>query len=271
MLTKRRSLTLLGLALIGWVGVVVASGTGWNPFSQKWSFANTGAFGDSFGPLGAMMAALAAFAAFETLAEQRVELRRIRLKEAEEERRREKERKDQQRRQIIQDKSDRKSAFEETFFRLLDAFRDIAKDTDVGTGESRKVSRDAFQRICTSLVANYSPNKELERAWTNVVEHFKNDLNHYFRFMYHLVNFVDQQKQVDRYFYVRLIRATLSEAELILLFANCAVGEGREKFAPLIEKYALLHNVSDKSRKSWSMDKYFSGGAFEYDRGTSRA
>jgi hypothetical protein len=81
-------------------------------------------------------------------------------------------------------------------------------------------------------------------AWQHIAKDYENDLNHYFRFMYHMVNYVDTSKMQDKYFYVRILRSNLSESELILLALNCAYGEGREKFKKLVEKYALLHNLS---------------------------
>ena len=51
-----------GVAFLGiiWIGIIIGSGLGWNPFAARWDFSNTGAFGDSFGPLSAAMAAIAA-------------------------------------------------------------------------------------------------------------------------------------------------------------------------------------------------------------------
>lgn len=246
-----------------WAAIVVFSGAGWNPLGIPWSFANSGAFGDSFGPLSAIMAGLAAFAAFEALSEQRLELRRLRDREKSEDLRREKLSRQQRQADRVKQRSERRMLFEGTFFNLLGYFRDIAKETDIGIGEHRKTSTDAFQRMCTNLVNSYSRSgKDLGVAWGSTIQLHKNDLNHYFRTLYHLISYAEDEKEVDSYFYVRLVRALLSEAELVLLFANCAVGEGKEKFRPLVIKYALLHNVSQDSRIKWEMDKYFTDGAF---------
>jgi hypothetical protein len=67
----------LVLALVGYIGIVVASGLGWNPLSQSWNFANTGAFGDSFGPLNALVATVAAIGAVAAYRAQREELERV--------------------------------------------------------------------------------------------------------------------------------------------------------------------------------------------------
>jgi hypothetical protein len=253
--------------------VVVASGYGWNLFRTHSDFSNSGAFGDSFGPLGAVMAGFAALAAFETLREQRSELARQKLREEAEDDRRKKEEKKRAATELRQAQLQQRTVFESTFFNLLDAFRDIAKETDVGTGETRKVSRDAFQRILRNLQEGYRATGSPLQAWINISGTYKNDLNHYFRFLYHLIKFVDGQEGVDKYFYIRFVRAALSEAEIVLLFVNCAFGEGRDKFLPLVEKYALLHNVSQESRDKWGMDGHVLSGAFEYNekRGHSKS
>lgn len=261
---SRKTAVGLGVTLAVWVGVVVASGYGWNLLGIPSSFANTGAFGDSFGPLGAIMAGFAALAAFETLREQRQELARVKQRETNEDERRNKEEKRRLKTEIYQTELQRRTVFESTFFNLLDAFRDIAKETDVGTGETRKVSRDAFQRILRNLQEGYRATGSPSDAWSNISETYKNDLNHYFRFLYHLIKFIDDQDDIDKYFYIRFVRAALSEAELVLLFVNCAFGEGREKFLPLVEKYALLHNVSEGARTRWKMESQVQSGAFEY-------
>lgn len=252
----------LGIAL--WLVIVIASGTGLNLFPVHWNFANTGSFGDSFGPLGALMAGMAAIAAFETLREQRAEFRRIAKREEDEDKRREALDAIEERQRRLRQASESRQLFERTFFNMLEALREIVKETDVGSGDSRKVSRDAFKRLADHLNLNTNSTKSLQKAWAYLIRDNKNDLNHYFRFLYHVVRYVDLQEAIDRYSYIRLLRASLSEAELILLFANCAVGEGHEKFKPLVEKYALLHNVSPGARTSWSMDVYFSPFAFDY-------
>lgn len=259
-----RLASFFGVSLIAvWVAAVVASGVGFNIFSRPTDFSNTGAFGDSFGPLGAIMAAFAAYAAFETLTEQRKEIARSKERESLEDARRELEDKRRIEGERNQAALDRRTMFESTFFNLLSYFRDIAKETDIGTGDDRKVSRDAFQKICSRLVHFNAVNQSLVMAWSGIINIYKNDLNHYFRFLYHIIKYVDQNDSVDKYFYVRLVRATLSEAELVLLFANCAVGEGKDKFKPLVEKYALLNNVSEHSRKNWKMEDYFTESAFQ--------
>lgn len=46
-----------------------------------------------------------------------------------------------------------------------------------------------------------------------------------------------------KYEYTSIVRATLSQYELIILFYNCLSTNGNRKFKPLIEKYAIFNNL----------------------------
>lgn len=84
------------------------------------------------------------------------------------------------------------------------------------------------------------------------------NLGHYFRNLYRIVKMIDQQKfhgQHDtakefetRYHYTSIIRAQLSDYEVIWLFFNGLGDHGRLKFKPLIEKYALLKILDSTSK-----------------------
>ena len=261
MRSKVGSLVAIGLAC--WIAIIVASGLGWNPFGVAWNFENSGSFGDSFGPLGAIMAGFAALAAFATLQEQSKQFERIIEREEAEDTRRADQDASTERQRRLRQASESRQLFEQTFFKMLEALREIVKEIDVGTGENRKQSRDAFQALVSKLRRRISSSPDLCATWLQLANEYKNDLNHYFRFLYHIVVYVDLQESVDRYSYVRLLRASLSEAELVLLALNCSVGEGVEKFKPLIEKYALLHNLSVEAKTAWALSDKFDRSAFD--------
>jgi len=227
-----------------WVAIIIASGAGWNPFSAEWDFSNTGAFGDSFGPLSAVMAGIAAYSAIAAFRAQQFEIERLKSREIDEE------------------KSKRKSEFEGTFFQLMRSFQNIVSETDIHSGNNVKSGRDAFKSMMVKLSNEVARTGSIQRGWMETIEYYKNDLNHYFRYMYHVVSFVDQSNIDNKYFYVRLLRAALSDSELTFLALNCGFGEGRIKFSPLVEKYALLHNISDENRKKWQIDSIMPAAAF---------
>lgn len=76
----------------------------------------------------------------------------------------------------------------------------------------------------------------LERMWF---------LDHYYRHLYRIFKYIDDADEniVDahkKYEYACIVRASLSQYELIMLFYN---GFSHQKFKKLIEKYAILNNL----------------------------
>lgn len=239
----RRLLVLLCGVFAVWSVFVIASGLGWNPFEATWNFANSGAFGDSFGPLSAGMASIAALSAIATFRAQSAELERTKLRDLE------------------TDKENARLAFERTFFQLLDHHRQNVANIDLDGSGPQRTGQDAFRSM-----VYYFRNRTaagLKVAWEKTYKKYQNDLGHYFRFLYHFVRFIDRSNLDNTYFYVQILRATLSESELILLAGNCAYGEGSEKFRDLVEKYALLHNISERAINDLDMRVAFAAGAFQ--------
>lgn len=73
-------------------------------------------------------------------------------------------------------------------------------------------------------------------------------LDHYFRHLYRVFKFIDEapvfiNDKKKKYEYACIMRASLSQYELIMLFYNCLSSNGKEKFKPLIEKYAIFNNL----------------------------
>ncbi len=74
------------------------------------------------------------------------------------------------------------------------------------------------------------------------------DYGHYFRNLYRMIKMVNEKKFVAddienfkiQYSYTSIIRAQLSDYEIMWLFFNCISDKGREKFKPLLEKYTFL-------------------------------
>ena len=70
-------------------------------------------------------------------------------------------------------------------------------------------------------------------------------LDHYFRHLYRIFKFIDESDEriidkVKKYEYASIVRATLSQYELVMLFYN---GFYHKKFKTLAEKYALMNNL----------------------------
>ena len=69
--------------------------------------------------------------------------------------------------------------------------------------------------------------------------------DHYFRHLYRIIKYIDEAdssliEYEKKYEYSGIVRATLSQFEILLLYYN---GFSHPKFKILIEKYALLNNI----------------------------
>lgn len=220
---------IIGLHL----SLVILSGLGFNPLSLEWNFENTGQFGDSFGPLTALFSALAAVSAFlayraqrDQLAESREALRADKLDSA-------------------------KRDFENTFFKMLDLLRDVVKDVRIGSEEKPKTGLRGFSYALTMVYSHYEYRTVdvIRRNYKSMYRDYSNYFAHYFRLSYHILKYIDESDVADKKLYVRIFRANLSNAELVMLGLNAAFGSGSQKFLPLMAKHALLHNISASSAR----------------------
>ena len=99
------------------------------------------------------------------------------------------------------------------------------------------------------------------------------ELGHYFRNLYHVIKFVKESETLkdgdsdteykNRRRYTSLVRATLSQFELALLFYN-GLSDNGEKFKPLIEEFGLLENFDrDALYDRQEDEKLYKPKAFE--------
>ncbi|EIJ36986.1 putative phage abortive infection protein [Thiothrix nivea] len=74
------------------------------------------------------------------------------------------------------------------------------------------------------------------------------DLGQYFRTLYNILKFIDNNKEIDnKKLYTNLLRAQLSRYELALLFYNCLSDFGEQKMAPLVKKYEILKHLEERT------------------------
>lgn len=238
---------LILIVVVIYVIVVIASGQGWNPSEVAWNFENSAQFGDSFGPLGALMAAVAAAAAVGAFFAQKQELADARADASEE--------------RALSAKRD----FEATLFNLIELFRDAAKEIEVSDnyGQNPLSGRDAIKRfVDEKILSGRGKVADMQEAYRDAYKNHQDDLGHYFRILYQIVRYIDESDVKDKALYVRVVRSTLSNSEIVLLGLNCLFGEGEKKFKPLVERYALLHNVSESDARIWNLTDGFEMKAF---------
>jgi hypothetical protein len=237
-----------------------------------------GTLGDMFGTINALFSGLAFAGIIFTILLQRKELRyqRDELKETRAE-------------FIIQNKTLKNQRFENTFYNLVALHNQIVNDIDYDktryinngrvlvTVKGRDVFKDRFNNFNDQL--EHSIN--LNSTYLEFYKERKTDFGHYFRNLYRIIKMIHEtefltyselglnksKKEdieahykcnfIEKYKYTCVVRAQLSDYELLLLFYNCLSENGNEKFKPLIEEYALLKNLpkEDIYDQNW-LDEY---------------
>jgi hypothetical protein len=153
--------------------------------------------------------------------------------------------------------------FENTFFQLLTLFNSIVNSLDLRKSSAKtdviSTGRDCFEIFYKRLVGflknskqhipNYNiidaPIEEVLKAFDEFYRQNRSDMSHYFRTIYHIIKFVDRSEVANKRQYIAIVRAQLSSYEQILLFYNCLHENGKQKFKPMIESYALFKNIDD--------------------------
>ncbi|MCG7931487.1 MAG: putative phage abortive infection protein [Candidatus Thiodiazotropha lotti] len=144
--------------------------------------------------------------------------------------------------------------FENTFFQMLRLYNEIVKEMDTTHGLHEIArGRNCFRVFYENFKHYYQdteydrgpyiPSKHVDKVYMVFFKQKQDEVGHYFRNLYTLVQFVDVSDEPNKKTYINIIRAQLSSYELILLFYNCLSQEGLEKFKPLIEKYQILENM----------------------------
>jgi len=153
-------------------------------------------------------------------------------------------------------------------------------------------SRDVFKQKYEALVKLFDnqTNDMINDTYLRFYGTVQTDFGHYFRNLYRIIKFVketefksmedlelefknkstesdnDKYKIVNheiRYKYTSMIRAQLSDYELLWIFYNCLSKNGIEKFKPLIEEFTLLKNLPKEKIHSPEFLKGYSAGAFK--------
>ncbi|WAE53781.1 putative phage abortive infection protein [Stutzerimonas frequens] len=154
---------------------------------------------------------------------------------------------------LEQAKNARKQNFESTFFKMLDTHSGIIESIDLaGINGNTTRGRDCFTTFYKRLQTKYNKrmlmtdkDKDLKALYSTYEEFWlehQHELGHYFRFLYNIIRFIKESDLQDG-LYIRLIRAQLSDQELLLIFYNCIASEHGERFKPLVEEFALLDNM----------------------------
>jgi hypothetical protein len=96
-------------------------------------------------------------------------------------------------------------------------------------------------------------------------------LDHYFRHLYRIFKYVYDSRALlknfdQEYKYTSIIRAQLSDYELILLFYNCLSKNGKDRFKKYAERYALFNNIRNELLVDEKVLKEYSNSAYEKEQ-----
>lgn len=242
-----------------------------------------GTFGDKFGAVNALFSGLAFAGLIATLFYQKEELKlqREELQQTREELKGQREEFEEQ------NKTLKRQRFENTFFNMLSLQQEITnnlfyqyeKEIDGHINLCTYKGREIFKEIYEFAQFTYEGliypkntglklilEKNGYTAYTKVFD--TNRFDHYFRHLYRIFKYIDTTNLIndeERYDYACIIRSQLSDYELIMLFFNGLSDNGKEKFKPLIEKYAILKNMRSDLLPSAGKEKvFYSEGAYKH-------
>ena len=188
-----------------------------------------------------------------------------------------------------QNKTLKRQRFENTFFNMLSLQQEITNNLllqckifkeDIERDVTYK-GREAFKGIYEDAVFEYEGiisitntglKHILKNNWLDGYTKIPatNRFDHYFRHLYRIFKYVDTTDLIsdeERYEYACIVRSQLSDYELIILFFNGLSDNGKEKFKPLIEKYAILKNMRPDLLPSAGKEKtFYSEGAYTHSK-----
>lgn len=214
----------------------------WDPSGS----AIMGQRGDFFGGFLNPILTTLTFAAFlVTVIMQRAELRRSRLQfEA------------STREMKEQTATARAQSYQVGFFQLLTMYDNIAASMSIEDPitKERITGRHAFTVMYSNMRRTYREKRKkfpkapegraLLLAYETVYREEHHQLPHYFRFLYNSIKMIEEGPHADRY--IKVLRAGISNQELLILFYNCSVSPHGTKFRELAERYALFDNMSPR-------------------------
>ncbi len=118
---------------------------------------------------------------------------------------------------------------------------------------STRILKNYLKKYDEVLVKNFLHKLETEKLMIKEKRDFKyipfeghqSRLGHYYRHLFQTVTFVDNKKlDIDKYSYIKILRAQLSNHEQVLLAINTLSDLGKKwKEQKLISKYKLIKNI----------------------------
>ncbi|MER9643395.1 MULTISPECIES: putative phage abortive infection protein [unclassified Mesorhizobium] len=167
--------------------------------------------------------------------------------------------------------SQKRESFESTFFQMLTLHNTIVTSIDIRRSDIKLgdiKGRDCFKFFSQILRAKFEQDKELgltdgdaiRIAYSAFWIEWQQDLGHYFRYLYNVIRFIDEANVRARY--MKLLRAQLSDFELVIMFYNCQTEQGA-KLGKYAEQYAMFDNLPKHLLYSPTHAGLMHGSAFD--------
>jgi hypothetical protein len=216
--------------------------------------------GDTFGGITSLFSGLAFAGLIVTLWMQRHELRLQRLELADTRAELASQRGVMERQALHFEKQ----GLETTFFQRLQHFETIIDGIDRqyrdydsidGTTTINVQGRDALERLArtvrrATLFVDIDDKTITEDGWqdrySTIYEKVESDLGNYFRVLYNLLDHIDSQESLsdtEKYGYIKMIRASLTPDELVLIFYSATSRYASERMRLMIARYALFKHI----------------------------
>lgn len=250
-------------------------------FTTNWDKEERGTFGDMFGAVNALFSGLAFAGLIVTLIMQHEELglQRKELAQTNDELAAQREE------FVAQTKTMKIQRFENTLFNMLSLQQGIVNSLDYipqddadPNPESR--GKYVFDVFYNKKITKFQYGNERQIMGIKGLIQAENDIqayrrvseisifDSYFRHLYRIFKYIDESQLIDnteRYSYSCIVRAQLSDYELLLLFYNALTidDNGAFKFKHLIEKYAIFNNIRESMLARQHEDYIlYHGGAY---------
>ena len=288
------------ICIIFVIVILVIWGVSWIILDMKIINPNErGVFGDKFGVVNSLFSGLAFAGLIITLFFQKEELELQRQELAETR----KELEGQKKEFEEQNKIMRRQSFENTLFNMLSlqqeivyklSYIDVNKIYDpthytaVREIKTEYNGRSVFEAFYNSIPVKYvNVNNNKITEYTGIKECLSKTccenfaqikeitlFDHYFRHLYRIFKYIKESELIDdkkdnddvddeRYRYSCIVRSQLSDYELVMLFYNCISINGKDKFKPLIEDFAVFNNIRYELLVDSDDHKFYKKSAFD--------
>lgn len=160
----------------------------------------------------------------------------------------------------VQNEISGRQLFESSFFQMLSLHNDIVGQIDLSIGDKEKRGRDCFNNFLRNLGKEYASERRrtahldqgeivtIKNAYEAYWRTKSVELGHYYRYLFNVVRYVVDSDLFEDH-HGKLLRAQLSDQELVLLFYNTLTERGRA-----FEGYAVRIDIFDNLNLEMLLD-----------------